>query len=72
MHKIYPGYVEKIGEKVIGFTIIGVVQTPDGESWGLQLQKDTQTFIAWVDMDAEGNGPGHLNVEDGPGDDHAG
>jgi len=49
---------------LIGFKIIGSCTSEEG-SFGLLLQKGSKKIVAWVDMDEEGNGPGHLNLQSG-------
>lgn len=49
---------------LIGFKVIGSCTSDEG-SFGLLLQKGSKKVVAWVDMDEEGNGPGHLNLESG-------
>jgi len=50
--------------RLIGFTVQSVCQTEDGESFGLTLRRGKQLLNVWVDCDPEGNGPGHLAVEE--------
>ena len=33
-------------------------------SFGLTLRRGRKTLNVWVDCDPEGNGPGHLNIEE--------
>jgi len=56
--------VKQAAEKLVGKTIVGTVESSDGESWGLQV-KDTAGRVTnvWVDQDPEGNGPGWLAYE---------
>lgn len=56
--------VKQASEKLVGKTIVGTVESSDGESWGLQV-KDTAGRVTnvWVDQDPEGNGPGWLAYE---------
>jgi hypothetical protein len=55
--------VEQITEKLIGFKIIGAVQSPCSEYFGLHLRKGRKDIKVWVDRDPEGNGAGHLSIE---------
>jgi hypothetical protein len=50
--------------RLVGFTVDGVCQTDDGESFGFTLRRGKQVLNVWVDCDPEGNGPGHLAVEE--------
>jgi hypothetical protein len=50
-------------KELIGFTITGVCHTKDNESFGLVVKKGRVCKTVWVDCDPEGNGPGHLNIE---------
>jgi hypothetical protein len=55
-------------EQLIGFTVTRIVKAEDDEytegSYGLVLEKDGKKKQAWIDQDPEGNGPGHLDIED--------
>jgi hypothetical protein len=53
----------KQAHTLIGGTIEGVLTTPEGTSFGLLVIKRDQRLNVWVDLDPEGNGPGHLNLE---------
>ena len=55
-------YYKKIVGPINGGTITGLIQSQD--SWGLAIKKGEKVFKVWVDMDPEGNGPGHLDVEE--------
>ncbi len=50
--------------QLVGFTVAGVCHTADFESFGLTLRRRRKTLNIWVDCDPEGNGPGHLNIEE--------
>jgi hypothetical protein len=52
--------------RLVGLTVTGVCHTADFESFGLTLRRGLKTLNVWVDCDPEGNGPGHLNIEEGP------
>lgn len=49
--------------KLIGGEIKGVVMDEENCFWGLRIQTNKGNFVAWVDKDPEGNGPGHLQIE---------
>ena len=53
--------VEEVN-KLIGFKIIGAVQSECKEYFGLQLQKGDKIIQAWIDSDPEGNGAGHISI----------
>lgn len=60
--------VKEIDAKLLGATIRNAVRTPDGNSFGFELVSKAKgrgnydVFTVWVDCDAEGNGPGWLNI----------
>ena len=43
-----------------------ICHTKDFGSFGLTLRRGRKTFNVWVNCDPEGNGPGHLNIEEEP------
>lgn len=51
-------------KRLVGFTVEGVCHTEDGESFGLTLRRGKERMNVWVDCDPEGNGPGHLAIEE--------
>jgi hypothetical protein len=51
-------------KRLVGFTVAGVCHTQDGESFGLTLRRGQERMTVWVDCDPEGNGPGHLAIEE--------
>jgi len=51
--------------QLLGFAVMGVCHTGDFGSFGLTLRRGCKTLNVWVDCDPEGNGPGHLNIEEG-------
>jgi hypothetical protein len=51
--------------QLLGFTVTGICHTGDFGSFGLTLRRGRKTLNVWVDCDPEGNGPGHLNIEEG-------
>jgi hypothetical protein len=51
-------------EPLVGGRITAAINTPDNESFGFVVTlPDKTTRHVWVDCDPEGNGPGHLNIE---------
>lgn len=62
----------EISEKLRGGVIRNALITDDKESFGFQVvvkgegRGNYDVLNVWVDCDAEGNGPGWLNVEDAP------
>lgn len=49
----------------VGATIVGVVNDPDGEFFGLSLRlKGGAKKVLWFQSDDEGNGPGSFSLED--------
>ena len=60
-------YEIKNAQPLVGGVITGILD--GGESFGLQVRAclpggGKRTLHVWVDRDPEGNGPGHLNIED--------
>jgi hypothetical protein len=54
---------EKIRDELAGATISGPVLSADGESFGFEaVRPDGSRVLCWIDRDAEGNGPGWINV----------
>ena len=51
-------------QQLLGFTVVGICHTADFDSFGLTLRRGRKTLNVWVDCDPEGNGPGHLNIEE--------
>ena len=49
---------------LVGFTVQSVCHTEDGEAFGLTLRRGKRLINVWVDCDPEGNGSGHLAVEE--------
>lgn len=57
-------YEVKQLKPLVGGRITAVLQTPDNESFGFVITLPDRTKRrVWVDCDPEGNGPGHLNIE---------
>jgi len=55
---------EKHLAQLVGRTVIGLAMDnsdPYGTVWALRLSGGK---IAWIQQDPEGNGPGHLSIED--------
>ena len=50
--------LEQLSGGVIGNPIVS------DESFGFHVEKDGKTLKVWVDRDPEGNGPGHLEIEE--------
>lgn len=57
---------EQIKKTILGGFIDQVVVSKDKESFGFMVSKGNERFTVWVDQDPEGNGPGHLNIEEAP------
>jgi hypothetical protein len=53
-------YLEHYG-KLVGKKVTGIVKDPHSECRGLLFDDGT---IAWIDQDAEGNGPGFLDISE--------
>jgi len=51
-------------KKLIGGKITNVFTSKDLESWGFAVIKGAKIYRAWVDCDPEGNGPGHIAIEE--------
>jgi hypothetical protein len=48
----------------VGFTVEDAHLSEDGETFALTLRRGKQWLTVWVDCDPEGNGPGHLQIEE--------
>ena len=59
---------EQINTRLAGGTIENAAITPDEDDYdqrfGLVINVNGERLIAWVDCDAESNGPGWLAIED--------
>jgi len=55
-------YTKYLGQ-LVGCTVTGIAQTPEGEFMGLVFKGGQGRFIAWIQCDPEGNGAGHLEIE---------
>ena len=64
MRKTYTEHQCDQIEQLIGFTITSPMEDPSKEYFGFQCKKGKKVKNVWVNMDPEGNGPGHLNIED--------
>ena len=53
-------------QQLVGAKVESVCHTEDYGSFGLKLRRGGKVLIVWVDCDPEGNGPGHLNIEEKP------
>ncbi len=61
--------VDIINDKLVGSVITGAAVSADKESFGFIFAKDPHNMpvekkVCWIDMDAEGNGPGWISIED--------
>lgn len=62
-------YEDKELSKLVGCEVTHLVETPEGEDehfYGLRFfnPKTKKVYIAWIQCDPEGNGPGFLNIDD--------
>ena len=55
--------IDEIQKHLIGGKIVSPIIDESNNYFGFRVQKGNKTFSVWVDMDAEGNGCGHLNIE---------
>jgi hypothetical protein len=55
---------DQIQNNLIGFKIVGACCDHDNGYFGFVAQKGKKTLRVWVDRDPEGNGAGHLSLED--------
>jgi len=52
-----------IADQLIGATITGIVEDPDAsEFFGFVAKNGQWEHVVWVNCDAEGNGPGWLDL----------
>ena len=57
--------LKQINEHLVGGKIISSVISDDKESFGIRVKMPNKTVkVGWIDMDAEGNGPGWISIED--------
>jgi hypothetical protein len=54
---------EEIQKHLVGATITSALLDEGNDYFGFRVEKDGKTFSVWVDKDPEGNGCGHLNIE---------
>lgn len=69
----YIQYECKQLKQLIGGKIVGIIRNEPSErnfqtsSFGFEVRlPDNTNRLVWVDADPEGNGPGHLNIEQSP------
>jgi hypothetical protein len=58
---------KQIVERLLGGTITGALESEDDfgdEFFGIRVMKDGKQLAVWVQSDAEGNGPGWIEVEE--------
>jgi hypothetical protein len=55
---------DQIQNKLIGFKIVGACHDENHGYFGFVAQKGKKTLRVWVDRDPEGNGAGHLSIEE--------
>lgn len=57
--------IQQINQHLTGTIITGAIESESG-SFGLLCSnpKTQKTLKVWVDCDPEGNGPGHLEIEE--------
>ena len=55
---------EEIQKHLVGAKIISSLVDEKNDYFGFRVEKDGKKFSVWVDCDPEGNGCGHLNIED--------
>jgi len=53
---------KRIHETILGGTIMNVMKSGDGESFGFYVNKGKESFEVWIDCDPEGNGAGWLSI----------
>lgn len=54
---------EEIQKHLVGATITSALLDEKNDYFGFRVEKNGKKFSVWVDMDPEGNGCGHLNIE---------
>jgi len=59
-------YMVEEMNKLVGYKITGTVITEDKDGFGFVIEKGEQRKTAWVDCDAECNGPGWVSVQEFP------
>ena len=56
---------DAVAKQITGYRITNTLVSDDKESWGFRIVSPRgKVKVVWVDRDPEGNGPGHLDVED--------
>ena len=54
-------------QPLVGGTILSFFQDPTHEYWGFRIHlRNGREAHVWVNCDPEGNGPGHLEIENQP------
>ena len=56
-------YAKIIKEQLVGYEIIAPVVDEENGYFGLHVQKGKSNLVVWIDADPEGNGCGHINIE---------
>ena len=54
---------KEIQKHLVGAKITSALLDEGNDYFGFRVEKDGKTFSVWVDCDPEGNGCGHLNIE---------
>ena len=54
---------EEIQKHLVGAKIVSALVDSENDYFGFRVQKGGKEFSVWVDQDPEGNGCGHLNIE---------
>lgn len=49
---------------IVGGKITGVFTDFEKEFWGIQVTKDDRIYNVWIYQDAEGNGPGAIDIQE--------
>lgn len=53
-------------KRLVTGRIIGFIEDGQGY-WGIQVKLPTgKCFDVWINCDPEGNGPGHLDIQESP------
>lgn len=58
--------IDLINKHLVGSTITGAVRDKDDFDtfFGLRVEKDGKEFGVWINQDAEGNGPGWIDIQE--------
>ena len=54
---------EEIQKHLVGAKIVSALVDSENDYFGFRVKKGNKEFSVWVDQDPEGNGCGHLNIE---------